>query len=70
MVGRLDHARRRDLVHGLRARLSRPARSEDRSDSRVAIAGRPEVAALRDYFRRKYYLVQRVRDGAEYDGAV
>ncbi len=63
-------ARRRGVVRGFLARLSRPAQSRDRRAQGMALAQRTEVGALRHRLHQGRALVQRVRRQAEHDRAL
>ena len=65
-----DHQRRRRLVRGLFERLPWTSRYRHRGREGVAVAGRPEVAALRHHGAPRRDLVQRICGSAQHAGAV
>ena len=50
--------------------LSGAVRHQDRRDDGMAVAGRAEVAALRDHHCERHCVVQRIEHQAEYDRAL
>ena len=68
--GALRSLRRRHLLCGLFARLSRPARSQNGRDEGMGLPGRAEVAALWNHCGRRRDLVQRISGETQYPGSL